>query len=136
MTKPLLEIKNATKIYGGCFLQGGNKVVALQSFDLTIPDKPAKIITIAGESGSGKTTLASLILGFIDLTSGQILFKGTDIGEMNRSQKLDYRRQVQAVFQDPVDAAVRRPEEFQQLLLAEFQDGVRGVGKGFAPAVV
>jgi len=101
MTKPLLEIKNATKIYGGGFLQGGKKVVALQNFSLTIPDKPAKIITIAGESGSGKTTLASLILGFIDLTSGQILFKGTDIGEMNRSQKLDYRRQVQAVFQDP-----------------------------------
>ena len=101
MTKPLLEIKNATKIYGGGFLQSGEKVVALQGFDLTIPDKPAKIITIAGESGSGKTTLAHLILGFIDLTSGQILFKGTHIGEMKRSQKLDYRRQVQAVFQDP-----------------------------------
>ena len=38
-------------------------VVALQDFNLTI-DKPARIVTIAGESGSGKTTLASLVLGF------------------------------------------------------------------------
>lgn len=101
MAQALLEVNNATKIYGGGFLQGGNRVVALQNFSLTIPDKPAKIVTIAGESGSGKTTLANLILGFIDLTSGQILFKGTNIGEMNRSQTFDYRRQVQAVFQDP-----------------------------------
>ena len=101
MAQPLLEIKNASKIYGGGFMQGGRKVVALQDFSMTIPEKPAKIITIAGESGSGKTTLAGLVLGFIDLTSGQILFKGIDVGKMNRAQQMDYRRQVQAVFQDP-----------------------------------
>jgi peptide/nickel transport system ATP-binding protein len=101
MTQPLLQVKDATKIFGGGFLQGGGEVVALQDFNLTIPEEPAKIITIAGESGSGKSTLANLVLGFIDLTSGQILFRGTDIGQMNRAQKLDYRRHVQAVFQDP-----------------------------------
>lgn len=101
MAHSLLEIRNATKIYGGGFLQGGGTVVALQDFNLAIPDRPAKIITIAGESGSGKTTLANLVLGFVELTSGQIIFKGTDVGTMTRSQKLDYRRQVQAVFQDP-----------------------------------
>ncbi len=101
MSQPLLEIKNATKIYGGGFLQGGNEVVALQNFNLTIPEKPAKIVTIAGESGSGKSTLANLVLGFIDLTSGQILFRGADVGQMNRTQKLDYRWHIQAVFQDP-----------------------------------
>ncbi len=74
MTMPLLEINNATKIYGGGFLQGGKKVVALQDFNLTIPAKPAKIITIAGESGSGKSTLANLILGFTPLDFGARLF--------------------------------------------------------------
>lgn len=101
MAQPLLKVINATKIYGGGFLQGGKQVVALQDFNLILPEKPAKIVTIAGESGSGKTTLANLILGFTDLTSGQIFFKGTDISNLDRSQKLDYRRQVQAVFQDP-----------------------------------
>ncbi len=101
MSEFLLEVRNATKIYGGGFLQGGKQVVALQDFNLLIPEKPAKIVTIAGESGSGKTTLANLILGFVGLTSGQIFFKGVNVGQMNRAQKFDYRRQVQAVFQDP-----------------------------------
>jgi len=101
MAPPLLEVINATKVYGGGFLRGGEQIVALQDFSVTIPGQPAKIITIAGESGSGKTTLANLVLGFIGLTSGQILFKGINTSKMDRSQKLDYRRQVQAVFQDP-----------------------------------
>jgi peptide/nickel transport system ATP-binding protein len=101
MTEPLLEINKATKIFGGGFLTSSPPTVALQDFDLTIPEKPASITTIAGESGSGKTTLANLILGFMPLTSGQILYKGGDIAGMNKSRKLAYRREVQAVFQDP-----------------------------------
>ncbi len=101
MATPLLQINSATKIYGGGFLQGDNKVVALQDFNLTIHDEPARATTIAGESGSGKSTLANLVLGFTQLTSGQILFRGNDISRMNRQQKFEYRRHVQAVFQDP-----------------------------------
>lgn len=101
MTTPLLEINKATKIFGGGLLQSSPQTVALQDFDLKIAEKPASITTIAGESGSGKTTLANLVLGFIQLTSGNILYKGQDIGEMKKAQKLAYRREVQAVFQDP-----------------------------------
>jgi len=101
MSTPLLQINNATKIYGGGMLQGGKQVVALQDFNLTIPTEPAKIITIAGESGSGKSTLANLVLGFSTLSSGRILFRGNDVTTMSNVQKKDYRRHVQAVFQDP-----------------------------------
>ena len=98
---PLLEIKNATKIYGGGFLRAKNVTVALQDFDLTIDDRPATITTIAGESGSGKTTLANLVLGFTKITSGQIVYKGVDVSTMDKPQLMEYRREVQAVFQDP-----------------------------------
>ncbi len=98
-----MEIRNATKIYGGGFLQGGGQTVALQDFNLTIAEKPATITTIAGESGSGKTTLANAVLGFINLTSGQILYRGNDIANLSGQQRLDYRREVQAVFQDPYE---------------------------------
>jgi peptide/nickel transport system ATP-binding protein len=101
MSQPLLEVRNATKIYRGGFLRSGQQLVALQNFNLTIPEKPATITAIAGESGSGKTTLANLILGFIGLTSGQILYRGQDTSAMSPQQKLQYTRQVQAVFQDP-----------------------------------
>jgi len=101
MTPPLLEIRNASKIYRGGFLSPGQAVVALQDFSLEIPEAPAKIIAIAGESGSGKTTLASLVLGLISPTSGQILYQGQDLAALSRRQRTEYTRQVQVVFQDP-----------------------------------
>ena len=100
---PLLEIKNATKIYSSGLLGGNKKVVALQDFNLTIAAKPATITTIAGESGSGKTTLASVVLGFVPLSSGHIIYKGADVTAMNAAQHAEYRREVQAVFQDPYE---------------------------------
>jgi len=101
MSQPLLEVRDATKIYRGGFLRPGQQLVALQNFNLTIPEEPATITAIAGESGSGKTTLANLILGFISPTSGQILYRGQNVLTMSTRQKLDYARQVQAIFQDP-----------------------------------
>ena len=102
MPSPLLQIRDATKIYySGGFLGDKKSVVALEDFNLTIDESPATITTIAGESGSGKTTLANLVLGFIKLTSGKIIFEGEDITDMTNEQLKAYRRNVQAVFQDP-----------------------------------
>ena len=70
---------------------------------LTIAESPVTITAIAGESGSGKTTLANAVLGFVSLSSGQILYRGEDIANFTRSQWREYRRQVQAVFQDPYE---------------------------------
>ncbi|MAE08863.1 MAG: ABC transporter ATP-binding protein [Bacteroidetes bacterium] len=101
--KNILEIQKATKIYniGTNFFAGKNELVALNEFNLKIPESPASITTIAGESGSGKTTIANLILGFIELTSGNIRFGGKDINMMSKEEKINYRRNIQAVFQDP-----------------------------------
>ena len=103
MPTPLLQIRDATKIYssGGILGSGKKSVVALDNFNMTIGESPATITTIAGESGSGKTTLANLVLGFIKLTSGHIIFEGEDITNMTDAQLKVYRRNVQAVFQDP-----------------------------------
>ena len=101
MTTPLLEISHATKIFGGGFMQRGKKVVALQDFNLVLPGGTSKIVTIAGESGSGKSTLANLVLGFTPLTSGRIIFKGHDVTKLTGEERRQYRRHVQAVFQDP-----------------------------------
>ncbi|MEO1663735.1 MAG: ABC transporter ATP-binding protein [Chloroflexota bacterium] len=101
MSEMLLQIRNATKIYQQRSFGKTNDVVALDKFSMNIPAAPASITTIAGESGSGKTTLANLVLGFEDLSSGQIIFDGKDIANATPEEKRAYRRQVQAVFQDP-----------------------------------
>ncbi len=97
MSEKLLEVHNATKIYK----QGKRDVVALQDFNLTLDKHPASIVTIAGESGSGKSTLAKLVLGFEKLSSGRILFEGQDMTRASTRELKEYRRKVQAVFQDP-----------------------------------
>jgi len=101
MSESLLEIKKLTKVYGSGITKSQNNLVALQDFDLTILKNPAKIIAIAGESGSGKSTLANLVLGLTVPTAGQIFFRGQELSTMDRKQRMDYTRHVQAVFQDP-----------------------------------
>ena len=100
MSTPLLEIRNLTKIYGGGLL-GRQAAPALANFSLTFAEGAAKITTIAGESGSGKSTLANLALDFIQPTAGQILYKGRDLTQMSAAERFQFRREVQAIFQDP-----------------------------------
>lgn len=103
MSEALLEIANVTKVFGGGFLSTSKPIVALDDFCLTVDERPARITPIAGESGSGKTTLANLILGYMEPTSGTIRYRGVDVAKMTRRQRLEYRREVQAVFQDPYE---------------------------------
>jgi ABC-type oligopeptide transport system ATPase subunit len=100
MSKNLLEITNVSKVYQRGLL-ASKATVALKEFSLTLKEDEPTILTIAGESGSGKTTLAMLLLGFITATTGQILYKGKNIAGLVGKERLAYRREVQAVFQDP-----------------------------------
>jgi oligopeptide/dipeptide ABC transporter ATP-binding protein len=59
------------------------------------------IIAVAGESGSGKTTLGMMALGFLDPSQGQVLYKGKSLPDLKGADLAAFRREVQAVFQDP-----------------------------------
>ena len=56
---------------------------------------------IVGESGSGKTTLAKLFLLLAKPTAGSLLFHDQAVSAFTREDLAQYRRAVQAVFQDP-----------------------------------
>ncbi|MCB1401345.1 MAG: ATP-binding cassette domain-containing protein, partial [Rhodobacteraceae bacterium] len=56
---------------------------------------------IVGESGCGKSTLARMMLGLEPPTSGVMRVSGTDLRALDAGQRRRYRREVQAVFQDP-----------------------------------
>ncbi|MCY3832375.1 MAG: ABC transporter ATP-binding protein [Chloroflexi bacterium] len=99
-SKHLLEFDNVTMAFGGN-RRNPEGVVALEDLNLVIRDDEPRIIAIAGESGSGKTTLARLGLGMIKPTGGQVIYKGQDLWEMSTQERRDYRREVQAIFQDP-----------------------------------
>lgn len=102
MAPPLLEVRNVGKVFRRGFFKK-QELVALDDFSLSIDADRPTITTIAGESGSGKTTLANLVLGLLTPSSGQVLYQGRDVWQMPRAEWITFRREVQAIFQDPFE---------------------------------
>jgi ABC-type hemin transport system ATPase subunit len=69
MTAPILELKHLTRHFGGIRAVDD---VSLQLF-------PGEIVGLIGPNGAGKTTLVNLISGFLQASSGQVIFNGEDI---------------------------------------------------------
>ena len=101
---PLLELRNVSKIFGGGMFNRQNVTVAVDDITLTISEDNPSITSIAGESGSGKSTMARLLLGIIEPTKGDVLYKGKDVSTMTRRELKQYRREVQPIFQDPFES--------------------------------
>lgn len=100
MSAPLLDIDRVTVTFGGGVGQGP-AFTALEDFSLRIPSDKPQIIAIAGESGSGKSTMGSVGLGLNRPTKGAVRFQGDDIWTSGQVRSPDFRRSVQAIFQDP-----------------------------------
>jgi oligopeptide/dipeptide ABC transporter ATP-binding protein len=60
-----------------------------------------RVFGIVGESGSGKSTLARVALALVEPTSGEVLFKGRNVFNLQKTELKQFRRSVQVVFQDP-----------------------------------
>ena len=99
----LLEARNVSRVFGGGLLSKG-QTLAVDDVSLLINEDNPSITAIAGESGSGKTTLARLLLGVIQPTRGSILYRGQPLTAMDGRSRKDFRREVQAIFQDPYEA--------------------------------
>jgi ABC-type oligopeptide transport system ATPase subunit len=98
---PMLELRDVTKVFGGGGMLSQEKTVALQNFSYAVQADPPTITAVVGESGSGKSTMANLMLGLETPTSGAVLYRGTDLHKTSRQERRAYRREVQAIFQDP-----------------------------------
>jgi peptide/nickel transport system ATP-binding protein len=69
--------------------------------DVSLTIRPGASIGLVGESGSGKSTLLRLLLGLARPDLGTITFEDKPLNPSSTNFMRDYRRQVQAVFQDP-----------------------------------
>ena len=94
---------------GVSFAYTGGKTV-LHDVDLKL--ETGSNLGIVGESGSGKTTILKLLLGLQRASSGNVSFRGERLDIRNRSFMRDFRRSVQAVFQDPYSSLDPRQRVF------------------------
>jgi ABC-type microcin C transport system duplicated ATPase subunit YejF len=80
--------------------------------DVSLTVRRGASIGLVGESGSGKTTLLRLLLGLARPDTGQIRFDGAPLDAGSARFMRGYRRQVQAVFQDPYSSLDPRQTVF------------------------
>jgi oligopeptide/dipeptide ABC transporter ATP-binding protein len=98
---PLLEADKVTQVFGAHGRQPRN--VALSEASLRIDGDAPSFTAVVGESGSGKTTLARALLGLLQPTGGIVRYRGKDLYQARGKQRDDFRRDVQAIFQDPFE---------------------------------
>jgi len=67
--EPILEVREATKAFGG--------ILALNKVSFEV--REGEVLGIIGPNGSGKTTLINCMTGFLKMTSGKVFFRGKDI---------------------------------------------------------
>ena len=98
----LLEVRNLVKhfpVRKGVFGRVTGQVHAVDDVSFSIAS--GETLGLVGESGCGKSTTGKAVLKLVEPTSGSIDWRGRRIDELSASNMRPYRRELQAVFQDP-----------------------------------
>ena len=102
MSEPLLQVHELKKYFPvntGFGKQGKQYVHAVDNVSFSMFE--GETLGLVGESGCGKSTLGQVILQLQRATSGEILYKGTDLCKLSPSALREMRRELQIIFQDP-----------------------------------
>jgi oligopeptide/dipeptide ABC transporter ATP-binding protein len=99
---PLLAVSHLTKHYKvrtGFFGRSRGDVHAVD--DVSFDIEAGETLGLVGESGCGKSTIARTVLRLVEPTAGTIAWRGESIERLPGAAMRPFRRELQAVFQDP-----------------------------------
>ncbi|RKP56304.1 ABC transporter ATP-binding protein [Cohnella endophytica] len=100
----LLIADEITKTYSatGWFRKQTPEGKGVREISFTLEE--GSCLGILGESGAGKSTLGRIVLGLLPPDSGTLTFRGIDLYRSGRSERKQWRRDIQVVFQDSYSA--------------------------------
>lgn len=110
---PILAAIDVIKSYLDRSSRSRPMINAVDGVSVTV--ERGRSVGIAGESGSGKTTLMRLLLLLESPTSGSILYNGRAAHGLGGRALREYRRSVQAVFQNPVSSLDPRQDLWKSM---------------------
>jgi oligopeptide/dipeptide ABC transporter ATP-binding protein len=100
----LIQVRDLKKYFyrEKLFSSDREPVRAVDGITFTI--RKGETLGLVGESGCGKTTAGKALLRLIEPTSGQVLFKGGNLLDLNREDLRRLRPHMQFIFQDPYES--------------------------------
>ena len=99
MAAPLLKVENLSVRFR---LKNKQELQALNAISFSL--QAGEMLGIVGESGCGKSTLLRTLLQLIQPACGYIEWQGQAINLQQSEHLQAFRRAVQGIFQDPLDA--------------------------------
>ena len=103
MSEPLLTAERLTRDFRVDRERGPSRRLRAVE-DVSFALFPGETLGVVGESGCGKSTLARMILRLIEPSVGAVHFLGQDITHLPEQKLRPLRRDLQAVFQDPISS--------------------------------
>jgi ABC-type glutathione transport system ATPase component len=98
--EPVIEAIGLVKHYrAGLGVGAAKGMRAVDGVSFSV--RSGETLGITGASGCGKTTIARMISKLTPLTAGQILLGGRDIADYGYRDRLELRRRIQIIFQNP-----------------------------------
>ena len=85
----MIKVKHLNKAFGS--------IPVLRDLNLTVNGP----LVLMGPSGCGKTTCGRTMMKLYEPTSGKVVFDGKDISTLKGKDLLEFRKNVQIIFQDP-----------------------------------
>lgn len=83
------------------FFKAGRKHTLKAVDHVSVSIKRGETLGLVGESGCGKTTCGRTMMKLYEPTSGKVVFDGKDISTLKGKDLLEFRKNVQIIFQDP-----------------------------------